>query len=267
MIKSKIEWCDSTWNPVVGCYHECQYCYARRIANRLKGCDESSDGSTEERIVHLEERLKATTKGGVIHNAAYPFGFTPTLHEYRLEDPFKKGFGKTVFVCSMADLFGNWVPDEWIEKVFTACKAAEGHRYLFLTKNPARYIELAQAGKLPAGDSFWYGSTTTSPDMPAFWANEYNTFVSIEPLLSRFGSSDETGTAYSTDWAIIGAETGSRKDKVVPKREWIEEIVDAFHKAGKPVFMKDSLIPIVGEHGMIREFPWNRTAGKKGGEQ
>ena len=126
MIKSKIEWCDSTWNPVVGCYHECQYCYARRIANRLKGCDDSPDGSTGERIVHLEERLKATTKGGVIHNAAYPFGFTPTLHEYRLEDPFKKGFGETVFVCSMADLFGAWVPDEWIEKVFTACKAAEG---------------------------------------------------------------------------------------------------------------------------------------------
>ena len=84
MIKSKIEWCDSTWNPVVGCYHECQYCYARRIANRLKGCDDSPDGSTGERIVHLDERLKATTKGGVIHNAAYPFGFTPTLHEYRL---------------------------------------------------------------------------------------------------------------------------------------------------------------------------------------
>lgn len=265
MIKSKIEWCDSTWNPVVGCYHECQYCYARRIANRLKGCDESPDGSTEERIVHLTERLKATTKGGVIHNAAYPFGFTPTLHEYRLDDPFTKGFGKTVFVCSMADLFGNWVPDEWIEKVFTACKAAEGHRYLFLTKNPARYIELAQAGKLPAGDSFWYGSTTTSPDMPAFWADKYNTFVSIEPLLSRFGSSDETGTAYSTDWAIIGAETGSRKDKVVPKREWVEEIVDAFHAAGKPVFMKDSLIPVVGEPGMIREFPWDeKTAGNGG---
>lgn len=260
MIKSKIEWCDSTWNPVVGCYHDCQYCYARRIANRLKGCDQSLDGSTEQNIVHLTERLKATTKGGEIHNAAYPFGFTPTLHEYRLNDPSTKGFGKNVFVCSMADLFGAWVPDEWIEKVFAACKAAEGHRYLFLTKNPARYIELARMGKLPAGDSFWYGSTTTGPDVEAFWADGYNTFVSIEPLLEPFGTRENGLITMKTDWAIIGAETGNRKDKVTPEREWVEEIVDAFHKAGKPVFMKDSLIPVVGEYGMIREFPWDGTA-------
>lgn len=41
MLKSKIEWCDSTWNPITGCRHKCAYCYARRIANRFvsrKGC-------------------------------------------------------------------------------------------------------------------------------------------------------------------------------------------------------------------------------------
>ena len=47
---------------------------------------------------------------------------------------------------------------------------------------------------------------------------------------------------------------------MTPEREWVEEIVDAFHKAGKPVFMKDSLIPVVGEYGIIREFPWDGTA-------
>ena len=35
MKKTKIEWCDSTWNPVTGCYHGCEYCYARRIACRF----------------------------------------------------------------------------------------------------------------------------------------------------------------------------------------------------------------------------------------
>lgn len=39
MEKSKIEWTDSTYNPVTGCYNNCPYCYAGRIANRLKGCD------------------------------------------------------------------------------------------------------------------------------------------------------------------------------------------------------------------------------------
>ena len=36
--KTKIDWCDSTWNPVTGCLHDCPYCYARRIAERFGGC-------------------------------------------------------------------------------------------------------------------------------------------------------------------------------------------------------------------------------------
>lgn len=256
MLKTKVEYCDSTFNPVTGCAHGCPYCYARKTANRFAGCDNPPAGSDTLPIITLKERLTVTDGGGKTRNAMYPFGFKPTFHEYRLNDLLKRGFGKTVFVCSMADLFGDWVPDEWILKVFDACKAAAGHRYLFLTKNPARYLKLAQAGKLPSEDTFWYGSTTTDPDMPAFWADDYNTFVSIEPLLAPFGSAGVDSTPVTAGWAIIGAESGNRRGKVIPKREWIEDIVKAFHTAGKPVFMKDSLIPIVGESGMIREFPW-----------
>ena len=133
MEKSKIEWCDSTWNPISGCYHTCPYCYARGTANRFKGCDVSPDGTAPADIITLKERLTVTSKAGVVRNAAYPYGFTPTLHEYRLDDPKTKGFGKTVFVCSMADMFGEWVPDEWIEKVFAACKEAPGHRSVSYT--------------------------------------------------------------------------------------------------------------------------------------
>ena len=57
------------------------------------------------------------------------------------------------------------------------------------------------------------------------------------------------------DWFIIGAETGNRKEKVVPKREWIENIVDYARSVVKPVFMKDSLKPIWGDD-LITEFPW-----------
>lgn len=35
MDKTKIEWADATWNPVTGCFHSCEYCYARRIAERF----------------------------------------------------------------------------------------------------------------------------------------------------------------------------------------------------------------------------------------
>lgn len=35
--KTKIDWADSTWNPVTGCRHSCEYCYARKIAERFGG--------------------------------------------------------------------------------------------------------------------------------------------------------------------------------------------------------------------------------------
>lgn len=255
MIKTKIEWSDSTWSPVTGCYHTCPYCYARSTANRFKGCDCAASGETDENVVYLKERLTVTSKDGVVRNAAYPFGFTPTFHEYRLNDPLTKGFGKTIFVCSMADLFGDWVPDEWIKKVFDACKAASGHRYLFLTKNPARYIRLYEAGLLPAGDEFWYGSTTTERDVPMFWSDEHHTFASIEPILGPLGN-PKKDIIEPMDWFILGAETGNRKDKVVPKREWIEGVVEQAKALGKPVFMKDSMKPIWGDD-IITEFPWS----------
>lgn len=255
MEKTKIEWADSTWSPVTGCYHGCEYCYARGTANRFKGCNLAPDGITDKKIITLTERLDVTNKDGKTRNAAYPYGFTPTLHEYRLNDPKTRGFGETVFVCSMADLFGEWVPDEWIEKVFDACAEADNHRYLFLTKNPARYIRLAEKGKLPKGDMYWYGSTVTSPTSLIFYSDRHNTFVSMEPILEPFDDSDES-VAEKVDWVILGAETGNRKNKVVPERSWIEGVVRRFQNCGKPVFMKDSMIPIWGEN-ILTEVPWS----------
>ena len=255
MEKTKIEWCQSTWNPVTGCYHDCPYCYARATANRFKGCDAAPDGETEKHIVELREREKVMSKDGIVRNAAYPFGFTPTLHEYRLSDPRTKGFGKTIFVCSMADLFGSWVPTSWIKKVFDACKEAPGHRYLFLTKNPQRYIDLYNAGLLPEGEDYWYGSTATDDEMPMFWSDRHRTFASMEPVLGPFDGKIVADEMKNIDWFILGAETGNRKGKVTPKREWIEAVAEYAHSTGKPVFMKDSLKPIWGDD-LITEFPW-----------
>ena len=164
--------------------------------------------------------------------------------------------GRTIFVCSMADLFGEWVPDSWIEEVFAACEKAPQHRYIFLTKNPARYLQLARAGKLPARDNMWYGTTATTPDEQFFWGGAWHTFVSIEPILRDYSS--EIGHMCDTfaQWVIIGAETGKRKGKVIPEREWIRAIVQECYDSCITVFMKDSLIPIVGEEYMIRQIPW-----------
>ena len=252
MEKTRIEYCDSSVNFVTGCYNTCPYCYARRMVTRFSNVKPEDTG--EGNIYVLEKQPKKSF--GRFN--PYPYGFAPTLHEYRFAEFGTKHYGKTIFVCTMSDLFGGWVPDEWIEKVFHCCEEHPGHRYLFLTKNPKRYVALAKAGKLPKRENFWYGSTTVNPRKNFFVADGYHTFVSIEPIMEPFTNGDcrPDDVVSKVDWIIIGAETGNRKDKVVPKREWVEEIVKAAQRHGKPVFMKDSMIPIWGEE-ILRELPWS----------
>lgn len=260
--KTKIDWCDSSWNPVTGCQHDCEYCYARSLANRYGGFDhdEGKNPVGNQFVIGVQEldKPKHIMRKNGLHKAPYPWFFLPTLHRYRLDQPSKWSEPRTIFVCSMADLFGKWVPDEWIEAVINACLAAPQHRYLFLTKNPARYMHLIANGIIPENQpNFWFGSTATIPEMEFFWCDEVNTFVSIEPILAPFEDLTDEGVdpASKTNWIIVGAETGNRKNKVVPQKSWIDEIVSAAKKAGTPVFMKDSLRELMGD-GFKQEFPW-----------
>lgn len=244
MNKTKIDWCDSTWNPVTGCLHGCEYCYARGIANRF-GCHATPNDKVSVVIRPWEDSETG-------RKLPYPYDFSPTLHKYRLNE-YEGKKGRNIFVCSMADLFGKWVPDSWIEEVFKACEKASQHNYLFLTKNPQRYEQYG----VPSGqNNMWYGCTISrKADIrnSTFLPLECKRFVSIEPLLEDIQPKDDALYNY-VDWAIIGAETGRRKDKVVPKRKWIEDIVNECRKSNVPVFMKSSLAEIWGEP-LIQEFP------------
>lgn len=100
---------NKTWNPVIGCLHNCVYCWARRLA--------------ETRLTHMEK---------------YKDGFKPKLAEYELRKRFRKQY---VFACDMGDLFGAWVPREWILKVIEAIRNSPSSYFLFLTKNPKRYYK------------------------------------------------------------------------------------------------------------------------------
>ncbi len=308
MNKTKIDWCDSTWNPVTGCRHGCEYCYARGIANRFKGHGdldysikleehpEIADGK-----IHILERPLVRygfdLEGRV---APYPFGFEPTLHRYKLNEYAKKK-GRNIFVCSMADLFGKWVPDDWKVEVLESCKKAPQHNYLFLTKDPIGY-SIWPTKKYPDIRSYelytenmWLGVTYTGKerleghynewkvgDGYTIWSNFWylwrmseailptkaHKFISIEPLwcdICEVEDEREGGkllehfllpNGYKSvfEWVIIGAETGNRKGKVIPKREWIEKLLDLCRKADIPIFMKSSLADIWGEP-LIQEIP------------
>ncbi len=249
MNKTKIDWCDSTWNPVTGCYHGCEYCYAERIAERFSG---NIAGTETVKRITIDDGRVIWDLNNPIHKtngkvSPYPCGFVPTFHRYKLDEPQKWKKGRNIFVCSMADLFGKWVPDSWIEEVFKACEKAPQHNYLFLTKNPKRYEELGEKGMLPDSPNMWFGFSQTETMNTPIYIPAGNMFVSIEPILK------ETDP-YLTDWVIVGAETGRRKDKVIPKREWIEKILSVCRRHGIPLFVKSSLSDIWGEP-LIQEFP------------
>ena len=218
MNKTKIEWCDYTWNPVTGCLHGCPYCYARKIAERFKG------------------------------SKAWPQGFTPMFHPERLNDPVNMKKPQTIFVCSMADLFGEWVPDFWIELIFAEIQKAKQHTYIFLTKNPKRYL------RIPGtyfSKNLWFGTTVTGIEGTQRICDLQklpfgNKFISFEPLLTNTGNLD---LAYIRQ-VIIGAQTNPTIE-VTP--EMVQPIGEACQNAHNiPMFCKDSM-PI---WAVRRELAW-----------
>lgn len=265
MNKSKIDWCDFSWNPVTGCHNTCEYCYARKQAWRFSGdvrlnkssgkikqwLPDSPDETHGEILYTLPEPFK-TEAGSTLQ---FPTGFAPTLHEYRLQMPAQKKKPANIFVCSMADLFGDWVPDEWIEKVFSTCEAVPWHNYLFLTKNPNRYCDLANSGKLPKHDNWWYGTTVTNKGQRIFGGGiSYNTFISVEPLKECLDVG--LGSFGGARWIIVGAETGNSVNKVKPEKEWIENVIEAAKITQTAVLLKDSkeMREVWGDD-LIQEFP------------
>lgn len=286
--RGKIEYLDMTWAPVTGCLHPCKdtYCYARKITHRFSGADidHLDDGSwerTDEGLYVISEPLtRYIPQCGKRIKAPYPFGFAPTFHRYRLDEPQKVKKPSIIGVVYMGDLFGDWVPDEWIMQVIEACRKAPQHTYVFLTKNPKRYRQVDIYRGLSGIKSF-IGTTITSakdvdnyialPWGTDFYGNMPRNFISIEPLLgeidlsrrlmtlgwmptfdnpdNRNGEQPSEPTNEYINWVIIGQQTGP--GAVPPKDEWVQSIIDQCRAAGAPVFVKNPL----WQKYQIQEYP------------
>ena len=262
MNRSKQGFCDHTWNPITGCRHNCPYCYARRMVARFAGdvrlnlmakkdysLAPAADGGAD--IYVLDEPMLNETGNPLV----YPFGFAPTLHRYRLNTMDKLKMGNNIFVGAMADVFGAWVPDVWIREVIGACMEYPIHNFLFLTKNPERYMQYG----VPVGfENLWYGTSVTKEseiERMNYLPEHCRTFVSAEPLLEDLRLGEHRMELEGLDWIILGAETGKQKRRVIPEWDWIKGIVMEADSMGIPVFMKESLLELVGEGNMRREFP------------
>jgi protein gp37 len=167
-------------------------------------------------------------------------------NNFNINFPVKKP--KRIFVNSMSDI-AYW-EQEWIENVVERIKEYPQHTFIFLTKIPKVYhfYENLVGGFPP---NCMIGVTiNTQKDIENLnkAANEspYN-FISLEPIQEYI---DYELFLYPPDWLIIGAETGNRKNKIIPEKSWIEE----FRHIDIPVFMKDNLKDIV-DGNLRQEFP------------
>lgn len=261
MSKSKIEWCDETINPIVGCTKvspACDNCYAEGMAKRLQAMG---------------------TRGydGVVTDKGKWSGKLNFVWS-ELEKPMKWKKPKRIFVGSMADLFHENVSDEWIDEIMVRVQFEKQHTFIFLTKRIERMKEYfssrefrGQNCKDGVVQNLWIGTTVENQeqankripillDTPAS-----KRFVSIEPMLSEikltmlgypefeydslFGGymsvpkedtyeyrAQKRGKDVSLDWVIVGGESGHKARITNPA--WVLSLKQQCEDAKVPFFFK-----------------------------
>ena len=220
MQRSNIEWTEFVSNPIRGrCGHFgtsiCgSYCYAEAIRTRFKQPAEMS------------------------------------WHPKELETIKRRKKPATIFMGSMYDIFGQWVPDNWICRIIQAAKKCPQHKFIFLTKNPARYTEF----DFPDNCYLGYSDDGTKDKRDwAYLKGKRNAFVSLEPLRGD-KVNIHTGIIQQV---IIGAQTGAGAIK--PSKEVVEEAIKAMDRAGIAVFLKNNLMHIYPDLPKRRKLIWQPT--------
>lgn len=207
-----VDWAKWTWNPVTGCLHNCVYCYARDIAERF-----------------------------------YPEKFAPTFRPERLKAPqytkvpavAEEQIGyRNVFVCSMADLFGKWVPQEWIDAVLDEVRAAPQWNFLFLTKFPQRLADIQWP------HNAWVGTTVDEQYRVEIAEKAFRKvdaavkWLSCEPLRERL-----TFTSLAMfDWVVLGGQSKSTQAPAFqPPWEWVDHLLAQARASQCLVYWKANL--------------------------
>jgi protein gp37 len=263
MNHTSIEWTDFSANPlkfrdesgrvVWGCVHAspgCQHCYAETLAKRYG-------------------------KGGPF-NVPTTAKLTPFLDESELRRmlTYKPASGKRCFVGDMTDIFGEWVPDELLIRLFDVFRQRTDITFQVLTKRADRMRDFARrllfdgSGKgrtwlsMPGDDrgyplfpqrgatgmrNVWLGVSVEGQQRAAeripllLQTPAALRFISAEPLLGPidlgpFVTEIEPPSPPILDWVIVGGESGSGARPC--HLDWVRSLVRQCSAAGVPVFVK-----------------------------
>lgn len=223
---SKIEWCDHTFNPWVGCTRvspACDHCYAEAWARRT-GHPELWQGA----------RRRTTAA-----NWRQPLKWAA--------DAEKAGKRARVFCASLADVFDAEVPVLWRLELFQLISATPALDWLLLTKRPKLMAEFARVQNWPR--NAWAGTTIENKKLGAeraWWLAHVPApvrFWSVEPLLEDLG--DLTPLCFydtalddraAVHWIIVGGESGPGARPM--QIEWANSLLAQCQAAGVPFFFK-----------------------------
>jgi protein gp37 len=279
--KTTIEWTDqpgyvgAVWNPTTGCTRVsagCDNCYAfalhdKRYASNRKASTVFLLGNRD-----ASDLMKATGRDSIAtarfvsrgealpwpKQYDLPFSRVQLLPE-RLDAPLRTRKPTCYFVDSMADLFHEDVPDEFIWAVWTRMLEVPRHRFLILTKRPERMRAFVTERARQGGETLpnvWLGTSVedqASADerIPHLISTPAAVrFLSCEPLLGPIHLKgwvgerrwvDAAGMTVDTaptliDWVIVGGESGPRARPM--DLAWARSLVAQCRAAGVAPFVK-----------------------------
>lgn len=213
--KSGIEWTDASWNPIrarsietgkVGwyCAHKspgCIGCYAEDFNTRLGTGVDFKPQLRDQVEIFLDWKM--------------------------LTQPTRWTRPRLIFPCSMTDLFGEFVTDEMIDRLFDIMEATPRHTYQIVTKRPERMALYIARRRHEALRNVWLGCSVEDqrraderkPAMAAIADFGWATWVSYEPAL---GPVDWSGWEF-LKWLVSGGQSG----------RWAAPSHPAWHRAAR----------------------------------
>jgi protein gp37 len=198
-----------------------------------------------------EAECYAETVAEHVARRTYPQGFEH--HYWRpefLQEPLSLKKPARIFLDSMSDLMGHWIPDDQVNAVLAVCKEANWHTFQLLTKNAPRLRQFSFPSNVWVGvsapPSVMFGKALSHDQqahmvermlevlggikVPVRWMSIEPLSFDIAPLLKNS----------CLEWAVIGAATNAPKI-YQPRSEWVQNVLAVLDSQNTKVFFKGNL--------------------------